>query len=199
MMNFRPEIAIITPNYLMSIGFKSIIEKIIPMADIEIFSSYTDLVESSHDRFMHFFVSYSIFSTNRIFFNKHNSRTILLVEGDKIDHSQCFRSINVFQSEESLVRDVLRLRNHSHIASHSIKQYVSVDTKDELTRREREVLELIALGNINKEIADKLSISITTVISHRKNIVTKLGIKSVAGLTIYALNNGLVDAESVIL
>ena len=49
----------------------------------------------------------------------------------------------------------------------------------------------------SKEIAEKLSISLTTVISHRKNITEKLGIKSVAGLTIYAVMNGYIEADSI--
>ena len=50
---------------------------------------------------------------------------------------------------------------------------------------------------LNKEIADKLCLSIYTVITHRKNITRKLGIKTVAGLTLYALLNGLIDSSSV--
>ena len=59
------------------------------------------------------------------------------------------------------------------------------------------VLVLITKGFTNKEIADKLNISLTTVISHRKNITEKLGIKSVPGLTIYAVMNGYVEADSI--
>ena len=66
-----------------------------------------------------------------------------------------------------------------------------------LTAREVEVLVKVVEGYINKEIADLLNISITTVISHRKNITEKLGIKSVSGLTIYAVMNGYVDLENV--
>ena len=50
---------------------------------------------------------------------------------------------------------------------------------------------------LNKEIADQNNISVYTVISHRKNITRKTGIKSVAGLTVYALLNGLIDINSV--
>ena len=64
-----------------------------------------------------------------------------------------------------------------------------------LTAREVEVLKLVALGHLNKEIADKLSISFHTVISHRKNITMKLGIKSISGLTVYAVINRLIDID----
>ena len=50
---------------------------------------------------------------------------------------------------------------------------------------------------LNKEIADHLNISIHTVISHRKNITRKTGIKTVSGLTVYALLNDLVDIHSI--
>ena len=50
---------------------------------------------------------------------------------------------------------------------------------------------------MNKEIADKLNVSVHTVISHRKNITRKTGIKSVAGLTIYAMVNNLIDSKSL--
>ena len=66
----------------------------------------------------------------------------------------------------------------------------------DLSAREIEVLVLITKGLIN-EIADKLNISLTTVITHRKNIVEKLGIKSVSGLTIYAVMHGYIDADGI--
>ncbi len=64
---------------------------------------------------------------------------------------------------------------------------------DELTSREIEVLKLVTQGNSNKETAEYLSISIHTVISHRKNICRKLEIKTVSGLTLYALINNLIS------
>jgi DNA-binding NarL/FixJ family response regulator len=63
----------------------------------------------------------------------------------------------------------------------------------ELSKREIDVLVAVAKGMMNKEIADLMNISIHTVITHRKNITRKTGIKSVAGLTIYALLNNLID------
>lgn len=64
-----------------------------------------------------------------------------------------------------------------------------------LSQRELDVVKLIALGKSNREIAEELFISIHTVISHRKNITSKLGIKSVSGLTIYAVINKLIGTE----
>jgi len=67
----------------------------------------------------------------------------------------------------------------------------------ELSAREKEILICVAKGMLNKEIADVYNISIYTVISHRKNITRKTGIKTVAGLTVYALLNNLIDMNSV--
>lgn len=63
--------------------------------------------------------------------------------------------------------------------------------KDPLSAREREVLQLIAEGASTKEIARRLCVSVKTVESHRKNISDKLEIRTVAGLTKYALREGL--------
>ena len=67
----------------------------------------------------------------------------------------------------------------------------------ELSKREIDVLIAVAKGMMNKEIADQMNISIHTVISHRKNITRKTGIKSVSGLTVYALLNNLIDETEV--
>ena len=66
-----------------------------------------------------------------------------------------------------------------------------------LSDREKDVIIGVVQGLQNKEIADRLNISVHTVITHRRNIARKLQIHSPAGLTIYAIVNGLVDISSV--
>ena len=68
---------------------------------------------------------------------------------------------------------------------------------DALSDREKDVVIGVVQGLLNKEIADHLCISVNTVITHRRNIARKLQIHSPAGLTIYAIVNGLVDISSV--
>lgn len=63
----------------------------------------------------------------------------------------------------------------------------------ELTDREKDVLKLIAEEFTTHEIADKLCISHHTVESHRKNLIAKLGVRNIAGLVKYAVENGVVD------
>ena len=71
------------------------------------------------------------------------------------------------------------------------------DNGEALSDREKDVIIGVVQGLLNKEIADRLCISVNTVITHRRNIAKKLQIHSPAGLTIYAIVNGLVDISSV--
>lgn len=77
------------------------------------------------------------------------------------------------------------------------KSKIATAESGDLTQREKDVVRQIALGLSNKEIADKLNISIHTVISHRKNITEKLNIKSISGLTVYAIMNNLLDITDI--
>lgn len=94
--------------------------------------------------------------------------------------------IGMYDDPVSIVR---KLRES--VASH--EEAPEQDGSD-LSAREKEILVCVAKGMLNKEIADFYNISIHTVITHRKNITRKTGIKTVAGLTVYALLNNLVDA-----
>lgn len=67
-----------------------------------------------------------------------------------------------------------------------------------LSAREIEVLRLVAMGYINKEIAAELGISFNTVLTHRRNITAKLGIKSVSGLGVYALTRGYITEHQLV-
>lgn len=70
-------------------------------------------------------------------------------------------------------------------------------SNEKLTDREKEVLRLLIRGLSNKEVADRLSISPYTVITHRKNVIEKTGIRSLAGLTVYAILNNISDIEDI--
>jgi DNA-binding NarL/FixJ family response regulator len=99
--------------------------------------------------------------------------------------------VSIYDSREQLLRKLDNADDQSQVNPYS--------DSHELSERERDVLVLVARGLANKEIADKLNISIHTVMSHRKNIAHKTGIKSVAGLTVYALLNNMLDAADVTL
>jgi two-component system nitrate/nitrite response regulator NarL len=85
------------------------------------------------------------------------------------------------------------------IAQAALTQLVTNGGKTEpfsqLTTREREVLVLIAEGQSNKEIANRLGIGVRTIETHRERIMRRLDIHSVAGLTKFAIANGLISLE----
>ena len=189
-MNYKPEIAIIESNTLTCLGLKSILEEIIPMATIRTFHSFSELMDDTPDMYAHYFISAQIYVEHNAFFLPRKRKTIVLAS----DSPQ-------FQPEEKLVKSLLKLHQHAHHNGYPVKDMPPIAMpevhQEILSAREIEVLVLITKGLINKEIADKLNISLTTVITHRKNITEKLGIKSVSGLTIYAVMNGYIEADRI--
>jgi DNA-binding NarL/FixJ family response regulator len=118
---------------------------------------------------------------------EHNFKLIALVsEFQPGDLGQCFDyHLNMNGPFDEIVASIGKKMSD---ARETLNQGTSL-----LSDREIEVLRLLTQGLSNKEIADKLFISFHTVVSHRKNIVQKTGIKSVSGLTIYAVSNRLIE------
>ena len=202
-----PEIAIVAPNTLTSLGLQNLLEEIIPMATIRVFRSFAELMDDTPDMYAHYFISSRIYFEHTSFFLPRKPKTIVLA-GDNQPQLSGVPTLNIYQDEKSLIKDILQLHRYGHHHGHPGKQpdgsrssmppHAANGADDhDLSAREIEVLVLITKGLINKEIADKLNISLTTVITHRKNIVEKLGIKSVSGLTIYAVMHGYIDADGI--
>jgi DNA-binding CsgD family transcriptional regulator len=102
-------------------------------------------------------------------------------------------TINLSDSDKIILRKLERLVGQ-------VRRQPTDDLQNEdLSDREKDVLRLVALGMTNREIGEKLFISAHTVITHRKNITAKLGIKTIAGLTMYALINQLLIPEEITL
>lgn len=97
-------------------------------------------------------------------------------------------SINLFDDAESLEKKISELMN--------LTEEEDAD-QNALSQREKEIIGCVVRGMTNKEIAEKLFISVHTVITHRRNITRKLQIHSAAGLTIYAIVNKLVELSEV--
>lgn len=114
---------------------------------------------------------------------------IVTCENDLLSHCRV---------EDSLfVPVVQRLENNLPDVEPQADVTNSETEKIELTQREKEIISCIARGMSNKEIADKLCLSIHTVTTHRRNIGTKLDVHSAAGLTIYAIVNRIIDLSEV--
>ena len=199
MMNHQPEIAIVEANTLTSLGLKTILERMIPLAVIRTFHSFGELTDDTPDMYAHYFISAQIYVEHNAFFLPRKRKTIVLAGDSHQFQLSGVPILNIYQTEEGLVKDILKLHQHAHHDGYPVKDMPPTPptTGHELSAREIEVLVLITKGLINKEIADKLNIGLTTVITHRKNITEKLGIKSVSGLTIYAVMNGYVEADRI--
>lgn len=189
-----PEIAIIEKNTLTALGLQTILEELIPNAVIRVFSSFERLIDDTPDMYVHYFVSTSIFFEHTSFFLERRPKTIVLSAGEPQIQPRV-PYLNTYMPQEKLIKAFMNVRKEGHEKSH--RNIKSIETDNTLTTREIEVLVLVTKGLINKEIAEKLNISLTTVISHRKNITEKLGIKSVSGLAIYAVMNGYIDVDSI--
>ena len=193
-----PHIAIVASNTLTLMGLRSILQEVMPVACVETFNTFGELEAAAPDNFFHYFVSTDIVLGHRSFFLDRKAKTIVFTTSQNPSTQLAgFRSICVSVPESLLVKSILRLEQHAHAGGRNLPPMPPMPQQRVLSDREIEVLALIVQGYINKEIADRLNISITTVISHRKNITEKLGMKSVSALTIYAITHGYVDINSI--
>lgn len=196
MTDVRPLVAIVCANSLTVVGLKQLLQSVMPSIEMEAFASASELQGSQPERFFHFFVDISILLSDRFFFTENSRRTIVLTTA-KEHAAQLpeFHCVCVTEGEKALVRSLLMTLREGHPHGEHISR--SVRQRPQLSSREVEVLSLLVRGFINKEIADRLNISLTTVITHRKNIVEKLGLRSLSALTVYAVMNGYVDLEQI--
>jgi DNA-binding NarL/FixJ family response regulator len=121
----------------------------------------------------------------------YRKKTIGLFNGRK--ECSAFKFLEIIYLRDGKSTIIEKLRKVATTSSSS-----GISKADlEISEREKLVVKYVALGLTNKEIAEKLFISTHTVITHRKNITRKLGIKTVSGLTIYAIMNNLIELEEI--
>ena len=198
MEKFIPEIAIIEKNTLTALGLETILEELIPDGIVRLFPSFEALIEDTPDMYAHYFVSAQIYFEHSAFFLKRTPKTIVLSTGESSTLSGV-PYLNTCLSRDKLIKAFMNMRTYGHKQNpHTHHSSMKIqETTNELTPREIDVLRLVTKGLTNKEIGDKLNIGLTTVISHRKNITAKLGIKSASGLAIFAVMHGYVEADSI--
>ena len=123
---------------------------------------------------------------------EHPQVTLIALATTCLDHTMLSPYSGVLEINDTRTKIHDKMNEFAQSETHKKNDDV------ELSKRETDVLVAVAKGMMNKEIADQMNISIHTVISHRKNITRKTGIKSVSGLTVYALLNNLIDENELI-
>ena len=202
-----PRIAIIDGNTLQAMGLKSIFSDLVPMAEVCTYISFEEMEQDGTSDFYHFFVSVNCILERIDFFRANLHKTIVLTTQQSVSPLlDNFRTLNIQQPENMLIHTILKMFASGHKHMKNIPTDLPPFNKmgggvrpssEPISQREAEVLALVAQGLINKEIADRLNISLTTVVTHRKNITEKLQIKSVSALTIYAVTHGLVSIDDI--
>lgn len=191
-MHKNKQIAIILKDTLQSVGLQSILSDYFPPVSIYVFPSFDSMEEHGVEQLDYFFTTPDIFVLYSEFFLPRRNKTIVLTnQGDMKETANLLTSNFYLNSKASLEMIIDHLQYLFSCESNS------AENNKGLSAREVYVLQQIVRGITNKEIADKLNISLNTVLSHRKNITAKLGIKTVSGLTYYAIMNGLISADEI--
>lgn len=150
------------------------------------------LSSTGSDTYDYYFTDSDTLVLNADFFLPRKNKTALLIDSTE-EHGALSSTnrITLRSSQETIIEQLQQL-----FTSDSSSNTTTENNKD-LSSREVDVLQLIVKGITNKEIADKLNISLNTVLTHRKNITAKLGIKTVSGLTFYAIMNGIISGDDI--
>lgn len=192
-------IIIIEPSTIVFAGLQSIIER---MHIAESIYHVTELDTITQKLAQ---LRADIIIVNTAVFGFHKNLSIKSIFKD-CTHASIIAFVSQYSDSQFLKQfdDIIDIYDDAQTISTKIRHIIEQDTIDitetdttELSEREQEVLIAVVKGLINKEIASTLNISIHTVMSHRKNITRKTGIKSISGLTVYALFNNLIKQEDV--
>ncbi len=186
------KILIYEPSEIIFTGIKSVLKQIlgknIEIYEILDYSTLSPLVFKYQPDILLLDLSLTRSGDVKKIKKKHPCKHIALQHS--LDYAQMLNEfdevISIFDSTERIKSKLSKLMNLNQ-----------KDLPEEaLSIREQEVLVEIVNGLTNKEIAEKLNLSIHTVTTHRRNISTKLQIHSIAGLTIYAISNQLINVKN---
>ena len=192
-------VLLITPSAIVGRGLERIFND---LGEFEVCGFLTDLSGSGEAQLRSLgpdviIVDPSVFDhasrgNARALLSEHTSAAVLAIATTLWDED-AFRQydgvLSLYDSPTAVIRKVREaLKEHGDVPR---------SEGEELSAREKEILVCVAKGMLNKEIADLYNLSISTVITHRKNITRKTGIKTVAGLTVYALLNNLIDINTI--
>lgn len=192
------QIAILSRSFVLNRGLQFIFNKIRGINVVEISENLDDLQPLIIDKQIDFIlVSDIIFNDNKQLEELYKTNNILrwgIIRTKGIDLHTLFNfelDLSIYDSEYLILKKInqfIERENHEH---------TNLSNESELSSREKDVLKEVALGFTNQQIAEKLFISQHTVITHRKKITAKLGIKTISGLTVYAILNNLIEMGDV--
>lgn len=179
-------------------GLKQILQNVMPIMTVDTYGSFAELQSGHPETYFHYFAAMNIVLEHKDFFLARRRKTIVLTLSlDTMSQLSEFHCLCVNVPEPQLVRSLLALQQGAHGKGENLPPMPDIIQRKILSDREIEVMSLIVQGYINKEIADKLNIGLATVVTHRKNIMDKLGFRSVSALTIYAVMHGYVDINKI--
>lgn len=193
---YNTRFIIFEKSFLIRLGLISLIKEI---KDIEIYGDY-----NSTDSFLSIIKSLNpniVIINSELYKEIKDKITDQLLLENKFKIIQISNSNNNFSSENTIYYEEEKAgiinKINSIIQQTTDKNKHHEKGNNEISNREKAILACVAKGLTNKEIAEELFISTHTVITHRKNIVRKLGIKTVSGLTVYAILNKIIDMSDL--
>lgn len=180
-MSTGKKIAIITPSAITAYGLKQLLTEYFGQLNCCLFLDVREFMQQQPDSYDLYFLLAEPVLMNYDFFLPRKAKTVILTVSEQ--PNEPFLTLPLYRDLSSTIDTLQQIFDRLVAPKEE-------DHQEELSSREIEVLKLIARGMINKEIAEELCISLNTVLTHRKNITSKLGIKTVSGLTFYAMMNG---------
>ena len=194
------KIAIAEPSSMLRIGLEQLLRE---LPDTEVVFS-TDNLNALHSRINALHPDVLIVNPLLFDYTKHAT---IRAEFDQLPNLRIIGLITAYIESQhqrqfagiiELNEDLQRVKSTLNQVASSLQSDSDEPDTDPLSDREKDVLVCLSKGLKNNEIADELNISVHTVITHRKNIVRKTGIKSVAALTVYAILNNLIEQKDII-
>ncbi len=183
-------VAILLPDRLCSLGLESVLKEYFSFSKIIYCASFQALEEEQADAVDFYFTDSDSFLANLDYFLPRRTKTMVLVHQPE-SFSLPVNILSTRSSLETLIEQLAQFFAQENGFSNP------VENNKGLSSREINVLREVVYGYTNKEIADHLHISLNTVLTHRKNITAKLGIKTVPGLTFYAIMNGVISGDEI--
>lgn len=192
-----PCIAIIDRNTLGATALRNILWNTFSNVEVHLYNSMDSFIRDSNRHFIHFFIESDIlFRHIDEFITLRKQTTVLSVGRNRRFAEEGFNILDITMSEAEITDRLLHIQLISRFEDpQEIKRNKGIG--EALSVREKEVLKLMIKGLINKEIAQQLEISVTTVIFHRNNICEKLQTRSIGKLTIFAVLSGIIDINEI--